>query len=450
MVVRIELLVLEDETTEHVVVIPHNLRQTLEVSAPTVQFSVGQSTAVARVEPGCSKGRLSKIHLSRSLFLALHLRESLHLCVWRDKAGGGVRIGPVLGILVGGQSNKSLGVHVEIVRDCLRLASRQGAMAYAFGASDIDWERGSVAGWVYHQGGVARVDCPLPDVVYDKVSSRRVEKNGAVVKMKERLLGYPRLKYYNRSFFNKWEVHRILSGHVKLRRYLPSTGELSAEKMLEYLRQYQSVFVKPAEGSLGVGILRVVRVGSVYGYRLTRFNRPDLRGNTCSSEKILRTVRVLMRQGQYIVQRGIRLARVNGCPFDVRILLQKNGRNQWFVASTVARVAQPGNIISNIADGATTMSPRQAIMSALGLRAGAGRQVKIMSIVAKKVARAIERGMDMEFAEMGVDLAIDIHGKIWILEANSRPGRQTNDLPTKLVAGSVVKLVKFLCSRGLR
>ncbi|MBT9177197.1 MAG: Endospore coat-associated protein YheD [Firmicutes bacterium] len=103
-----------------------------------------------------------------------------------------------------------------------------------------------------------RTKCPLPDVVYDRVSSRTAERAPSFVRAKEQLLSCP-VKYYNRFFFNKWDVHRMLEKHAATKGHLPPTEELSSVDVLEKsLRHHSVVYVKPAQGSHGAGILGVL------------------------------------------------------------------------------------------------------------------------------------------------------------------------------------------------
>ncbi|MBS3872506.1 MAG: YheC/YheD family protein [Firmicutes bacterium] len=448
MLVRVELAALLEDVGGSIMRMPWSLMRDLGVSESTLEVCLGQSMAQAQVERLSAEDDDRRVYLSKPLLMSLHLNECMRLGFWREQGSNRLRLGPVLGILVGLHSDKMLGLREKNIRDFARLARQRGALTYAFGASDIDWQRSCITGWVFNRHKLVRMECPLPDVVYDKVSSRRVENSGAVIEMKDRLREYPRLKYYNLAFFNKWDVHCLLAAHPLLSKFLPSTAELTPERLLEYLGRYRAVFVKPTEGSLGSGILRIGRVGTLYSYRFTRLNRPDLQGVCYSSDKVVRLIKKLMQQGQYVVQRGLRLARVNGGPFDCRVLLQKNLRNKWVVESIVARVAEPGNIISNMSDGAYLLHPRQALLLSFGPQGNSSMLIRTMRRIARATALAIEKGMGMEFAEMGVDLAFDTNGRLWILEANSRPGRQTNDLRERHVSSSVVRFVGYLCSRG--
>jgi hypothetical protein len=413
----------------------------------------GQSEV--RVQIAVSKSRDSgRLVMSKNVLRALSLSEGQSTLMWWDNASRQLRIGPVIGVLGCRPSGQRglFGESTKIIRDCVTVARRGGSIAYAFKARDINWEEHKVRGWYWSAGGLVRRNFPLPDVVYDRLSSRTAENSDRVVRTKEKLLALPRLSYYNRTFLNKWDVHCMLAKDPEISKYLPATEILSDVKVLEkFLRRYSVVFVKPVDGSLGAGILRIARSRGGYALRYTRLNRPDLHSSAGDMSKVLAYCARYARNSRYVVQRGIRLARIGGGPLDVRVLLQRNVRNRWIVHSTIARLAQPGNVVSNLSDGGQALYPRRAIATVFGRRVRPSLVIYKMKRIARAVAARIEAEMGFEFAEMGIDLGIDRSGAIWIIEANSRPGRQFNeDKGATKISPSVYRLARFLRSRGLK
>ncbi|KAF0198049.1 MAG: hypothetical protein FD169_112 [Bacillota bacterium] len=431
----------------------HRLADELGLRAGTTRLRVGQSEACAQIELSKQDSRPQRLFLSSDLIDSLYVSPEDCLYMWWDKNYSSLRLGPVLGIMGSRRTNTGgvFGQTTEIIRDCVRLARRRGMLAYAFSPRDIDWVSKSVRGWVWTGAVPKRMRCPLPDIVYDRVASRRSETSTRMTTAKENLLQISNLQYYNRVFLNKWDVHKMLESYPELKKHLPPTQELVNSKILEtYLKKYPVVFVKPTQGSLGAGILRVARSSKGFAYRLTRLDHPDYRGRASTVAGMVRVAERLLRQDQYIVQRGLSLAHLNGGPFDIRVLLQKSTRNHWTVQSMVARVAQPGNVISNLADGGQIINPRRAIAAVFGPSIKPSLMTLRIRRIAKAAALAIEKEIEYEFAEVGIDLAVDINAKIWIIEANSRPGRQTNEAGQRRVSMSVVRLVRFLRSRGLQ
>jgi len=433
--------------------IPHTVAGALSIRASSVRLRVGQSECDVNVEITGQDARPRRFYVSHDLLTSLHLHSDDSLALWWDKKNLCLRLGPVLGVMGARQRNSrgAFGQNVEIIRDFVRVARRRGMLAYAFRPQDIDWETNSVRGWVWTSQALRRIKCPLPDVVYDRVASRRSETSATMIAAKEKLLSNPKLQYYNRVFLNKWDVHMMLSKYPGLNKHLPTTQELNSPEVLEtFLKRYGVVFVKPTDGSLGAGILRIVRAGKGFSYRYTRLDHPDHHGKASSLRRMIAVTEKLLRNRQYIAQRGLKIAHLNGGPFDVRVLLQKNNNNRWIVHSMVARVAQPGNVVSNLADGGQIVNPRRAIAAVFGASIKPSLMTLRMRRIAKAAAYAIEKEMGFDFAEMGIDLAVDTSAHLWIIEANSRPGRQTNDEGPKRIPRSVVRLVRFLRSRGLQ
>lgn len=449
MAIRVVLALHPEEHASREVVLPPSLTTRVK-SDTTLTLRAGQSVASVLVKSGTDTCRPRRLHLSRDLFTDLRLTEGDTLAMWRDARLGIFRLGPVLGVMGKCSRGGLFGQSTEIIRWCVRQARRKGMLAYAFSPRDIDWTERSVRGWVWTGNLLKRVRCPLPDVVYDRVSSRTAERAPSLVRAKEQLLSCP-VKYYNRSFFNKWDVHRILEKHAATKGHLPQTEELSSVEVLEKsLKRFGVVYVKPTQGSHGAGIFRVAKVRTGYNYRFTRLNLPDRRGHTRGVAPILSMASRLMKNGQYVVQRGLRLARIGGAPFDVRVLLQKSVRNKWSIQSMVARVAEPGNVVSNVADGGHILHPRRALALAFGGRINPRPTLWRLKRIARATAEAIESEVGYELAEMGVDLGIDASAKIWVIEANSRPGRETGEGRPQRISRSVQRLVSFLRSRGLQ
>ena len=453
MPLRVVLKVLDETGPGNTIYLTQKTVESLKLEACNANVKAGQLGVRADIRVGRLDSRPPRLIVSRSIMTALSLSDGQSALIWWDAKGKTLRLGPVVGIL--GCRAKGPGVFgqgTEIIRDCVRAARRGGCIAYAFKASDIDWETNTVKGRYWSSRGLKRGRFPLPDVVYDRLTSRAAERSSRVQRAKQLLLELPGLSYYNRSFLNKWDVHGMLEKYPDIRKHLPPTESLTDIRILEkFLRRYAVVFVKPVDGSLGASILRIARTPAGYATRYTRLDKPDLHGKAKSLKRVLLFGERYCHRGRYIVQKGIRLARINGGPFDVRVLLQKSINNRWVVHSMVARVAQPGNVVSNLADGGQIINPRKAISLVFGRSVKPSLITLRMRRLAKRVALAIEKEIGFEFAEMGIDLGLDTSGRIWVIEANSRPGRQTNEEKgPHRIPGSVVRLMRFVRSRGMK
>jgi hypothetical protein len=61
-----------------------------------------------------------------------------------------------------------------------------------------------------------------------------------------------------------------------------------------------------------------------------------------------------------------------------------------------------------------------------------------------KIAKGIETQIPGHFAELGIDLAADAFGKVWLLEVNSKPSKEdTTPWNENKIRPSVTKVVRY-------
>jgi hypothetical protein len=127
------------------------------------------------------------------------------------------------------------------------------------------------------------------------------------------------------------------------------------------------------------------------------------------------------RLNRYVAQQGISLIEVDECPVDFRFHMTKNGENQWVVAAIGAKKAGKGSITTHVASGGKLMNTEQVLQQAFGSN---GSNVLLRAKnTAVDIAKALERNYPYLLGEIGFDIGIDKSGKVWMFEANSKPGR---------------------------
>lgn len=197
----------------------------------------------------------------------------------------------------------------------------------------------------------------------------------------------------------------------------------SMDKIKEMLDRHQFVYYKPSAGSLGQGIFRLTYLPK-RGY-YARFRKPG--GNVLlrfTSFKKLATMlqaRLGSRTKDYVVQQGIRLIEIDGCPIDFRFHMHKNGNNEWVVVGVGAKKAGKGSITTHIKNGGSLMTPEHALSKTFGDRAQEILQKSKNTAI--KLAEAIEFHHKHLLGEIGFDLGIDQEAQVWMFEANAKPGR---------------------------
>jgi hypothetical protein len=314
-------------------------------------------------------------------------------------------------------------------------AGADKAFYFAFAPSHVDWKREVVTGYFPNAWGKwVRKTVPLPDVVYNRLPSRRAENSQSMTAFKTKFVNR-KIPIFNWTFFDKWDVYRLLEGEVEVAKYVPeSINNPKYEDIRRMMEKHRFVYLKPNTGSLGIGIYRLTYTPN-RGY-FARFRRngtnvlirfPKFDG----LYKLLERHNVKLQY--YVLQQGVRLIELENCPIDFRFHMTKNGSNQWVASGIGAKKAGRGSVTTHVASGGMLMMPEQVLRSVFGPRAE--NVLEHAKGVAIKLAEAIERNYSHTLAELGFDLGIDQNEKVWMFEANAKPGRSIFKHPSLKAQG---------------
>jgi hypothetical protein len=394
-------------------------------SQPTICIRAGNRVVRTRitVRPGKNKTYM----LSPKLLQVLCLKQRQRLQLRYDHEADMLHIGPIIGIFTTAVPSD------DSIRADLIFLSNIGrglpALIYVFTPYSIDWRQNLVRGYTFRkvsetQGTWVSELYPLPDVVYDRIASRRSESRALVRDAKKRLMSLPYLKYFNSSFLNKWRVHQLLLENEQLQPHLPETRPLNSENLAEMLQKYATVFLKPSNGSLGRGIIKVVRKEKRLKYTVYKNNITH--GIVENHIELLNKTRLVRNGRPYIVQQGINLITYNQAPFDIRVIYQKNGKGEWQVAKKFVRVAPKGSSISNLSSGgyAEKLDHVYASLYPRNKRKIREQQEQINNLC-HMAATTLEEVSGCIFGELGLDIGLDTNHFPWLIEVNSKPRKST-------------------------
>jgi len=359
----------------------------------------------------------------------LGVRAGQLVAYWATDEGH--RIGPYIGIMTnkrpGGRPGfEGLRGRRETYRGLLKMAKSMGAVAYVFACEDVNFKKMRVVGYSRDATGrwVSR-EYPLPNVVYNRVPDRRSEVSPLVRMAKKRfeqLSHTHRIALFNPHFLNKWDLHRLLSRDSELAQYLPDTRVYSkAEDVLEMLKRYRMVYLKPRDTFAGRGIMRAEYKGGRYilSHKVGSVYRHDGNADFASLAQNFAAKRI---PGVYLVQQGLRLAKYKGAIFDARIIAQKDERGRWGLTGVGVRVAARGGITTHVPNGGY-IAPIEAILRDVfneDCDTPNGVYSRVRSL-AMKVAPAIEHRYNRLFGEMSMDIGITQDGECFFFEANAKP-----------------------------
>ncbi|MNZ62318.1 Endospore coat-associated protein YheD [compost metagenome] len=421
---------------QKVVYVSDTLMKNLKLSGKkSVHLRFGGERIPAAVKPINKAGK--------HLYLASGIRKGIKIpktggIYLRSLQEGEVQIGPLIGVLSDGPTSSStnpFGSRTGFIRQLLRYGGKQ-TYIFAFTPRDIQWENETVNGYFLNESGsFFRKKIPLPDVVYNRLPSRRAETTTSINQLRERFIR-KKIPFFNWSFFNKADIYRLLEKDPLLNRFVPeSILSPSPEQIKDLLQRHSLIYYKPNSGSLGNGIYRLSHVTKSGYYARYRKNGRNalLRFNSFGS--LMRTLQ--SRHGRalrgYVAQQGIRLIEIDGCPIDFRFHMHKNGRNHWVVVGIGAKKAGRGSVTTHLKNGGSLLTPEQALGRAFGSRAD--EVLKNAKAAAITLAEGIETHHQHLIGEIGFDIGIDKDEKIWMFEANAKPGRSIFKHPSLRAEG---------------
>ncbi|MEK0314354.1 YheC/YheD family endospore coat-associated protein [Cohnella sp. 56] len=311
----------------------------------------------------------------------------------------------------------------EYVRRLAAAAPRHGLQAHAFDPASWDADTNTVKGWRWTAGGWLQETVPAPALLYDRLwpdgPGARERSMAGLRAMRER----GGFKLLNGSLPGKTAVLRALSRWPDIRPLLPpSAAYRGIASLSAWVRSQGGAFLKPSGGSQGKGALAISAAAdgcwTLSGrdtagrlLRPRRLPRPDA----------VRIVREWIGGRTYLMQPLLDLRGAGGEPFDLRALMQKDGGGTWRLTGVAVRTGAPESVTANLHGGGVARPPEPYLAGLFGERAAARLLASVRAACDSVVARLEQ--LYGRFAELGLDYGIDRAGRIWFLEANTKPGR---------------------------
>ncbi|PWV90565.1 YheC/D-like protein [Paenibacillus cellulosilyticus] len=283
---------------------------------------------------------------------------------------------------------------------------------------------GVIQGFERKNGRWVTCTCPLPDLVYDRSFPSSAEER-IRIRQALRSLIQAGVQPLSSELPDKLRVQEALQSHPELAPLLPPSWTYRGkEQLLSLLKRHpEGLFLKPAAGSQGRGALRVQQVnGETIVEGRTRANQSFSFRYTDAQEAAARLER-FVGSSRFIVQPLLPLVDSDNQPHDVRLLMQKDDRGHWRSTCAVSRVGQIGGVTSNLHGGGSAEDAEQRLSRLFGSNK-AQALLQQIGTAGQQAAPLIEQHYG-RFAEFGFDFGLSQNGRLWLLEANSKPGRQS-------------------------
>ncbi|MGG1550221.1 YheC/YheD family protein [Paenibacillus ferrarius] len=220
---------------------------------------------------------------------------------------------------------------------------------------------------------------------------------------------------YSRTLSSKWLKTKILQRSKEVRSFVPETKLLNSTNLFTMLNKHRMVYVKPVRGTSGQGVIRVERTGDgTFTYKVDKVKRRFVSYNamfqSLSKSKLHRP---------YLIQKGIQLLTHRRRIFDIRVMVQKNMKNEWEVTGYIGRVAHPKKIVTNYHNSGKPIS-LELLIGAYLSPSNTQTYINKLKILGLRIAEQFQR-QHPGYKEIGVDIGVDTKFKPWIIEVNTAP-----------------------------
>lgn len=304
------------------------------------------------------------------------------------------------------------------------IGQKLGLAVFVFFPHRIDWVRRRVVGYTYSASAKRweKKLFPFPAAVYDRCFYPNLPTLSAYREPIRRLMAHPDTRFLGYGLKGKWNVHQMLVRDEALEPHIPETELFQrSSDLVRWLEERGELFLKPHGGSQGKGVLHVSKTAGGFTVRGRSARNEVVHARFRSEGKLLAWIRSFTAGRKYLIQRYLTLTTADGEAFDIRALVQKNSGGCWELTGLALRRGAPGSITSNLHGGGHAGEAEPFLRTLYGEEAA-----RVIAETVRSVALRVPEVLEQyhgRLAELGVDVGVDTDGRVWVLEANSKPGR---------------------------
>lgn len=329
---------------------------------------------------------------------------------------------PTLGVLAVYMQGRKI-EELEFFRKLSICGVKEGLQVALFTPGDVDDRNQEVRARIYNEAARKwiRKTIPIPPLIYDRCRYHGVSTFRMLSAFRRK---HARFNYLARPLANKWTLHNILAEKPELAKHLPETHMYSPAALEKMLKKHKSIYLKPKNGTGGRGIVRIERVNAeTYRIQGRNKSRSILPVQYAGLKQLPARLHAWGVSPQYIAQQGIASSLPDGRVYDFRLLIQKNAGGAWEVTGCAGRIGPSRSITSNLHGGGKAVT-----MTAL-LNQRFHQKDQLQAIKDELYSFSMQTAAYLEekfgrLCELGIDLAVDAQGKVWLIEVNPKPSRE--------------------------
>ncbi len=310
-------------------------------------------------------------------------------------------------------------------------AKMEGVGFYFFSPGRVKFTDRSIDGWIYENGQWIQKSMPFPDVIYNASPPQTDKQEDVVARLSEMI------PFTSHSIGDKLDVYyKIKDAKVFAQYLIPSIELTRSQDVFEFLRQYESIVMKPLIGHKGQNIYFVERNKETYNVQLNKTTTVAL--NEKEFEDFISSQII---NNTYLAQVFVESKTKNGLSTHFRLHTQKGGEGEWNLTTIYPCMAQQG-IVANISSGGYTMLFENFLKQEFDDEYyNIKRYLEQFAIhFTKHFDRLYHNILD----ELGIDVGLDKNHKIWIFEVNWRPGSPPTFSLELDVAKQMIRYARYL------
>lgn len=313
------------------------------------------------------------------------------------------KVGPLIGILTSESTRHPFKGNSKTFERISKNVKRNGGIVVVFTPAHLFEHKLTGYTFIEEKQKWLKIKSPLPDVIYNRIPFRKDEKKLQHIFYELQNLEIP---YFNSHFFNKWELYTKLSKDKTLQPFLPSSISLTSfHELKKMVIKHHSVYLKPAEGNKGTGIVVLSKKDTMFYLQTTTETFEYL-----SLEELWEKHAHQLMKRQYIIQEKIPISTVDNCPYDFRILAHFV-KGQWEVSGIGVRVANQHSITTHVPKGGSIVPFQQLATDTDYLKIE-----RLVRLVGNQL-----RSSYSNICEISVDVGKSKTGKFYLFEVNSKP-----------------------------
>lgn len=261
-----------------------------------------------------------------------------------------------------------------------------------------------------------KVTVTRPDVLYDRyVGSGKGQVQADYIRRQFDRTGVKKIN--SRPYFDKLEVHEILSRDGRISGHLPLTRRLhGAEDLLEMFSISEILYLKSPTGRKGKQVIKVERLpGGDYAYSF--YNNSLFSGREKDLFNLLKIIYSVTGEKDVLVQQAVDLVTSNNRVIDLRGELLRNGRGELEIVAVLVRIGNEG---SPVATHGLSFMFQEFFQRRLRF---SGKAIAGLKSNIDRFLLSVYASMEQAygpFGEIAIDFGIDKSGTIWFLECNAR------------------------------